>query len=295
MKAILNGSVVNQEDLNIQLANRGLQYGDAVFETMKGHASTIFFWEEHYFRLMASMRILRMPIPMNFTPDFLFQQMLELRDQNNLQEHSFSLKILVWRDAKGKYTPKDAKIGYFMTIEPLENKLHVFNDQEYEVSLFRDHYVPTGLLSNIKSNNRLVNVLGSIYAAENNFDNCLLLNNEKQVTEALNSNIFLVSGYKIKTPSLDSGCLNGMLRKQIINIIGEWPDYILEEEPISPFELQKADEMFLTNSLVGIQPVSKYRKKVYTTKVSKMLHEKLNAKLTSILEEEAKINSDSDL
>lgn len=288
MKAILNGSLVNYEDLNIKLSNRGLQYGDAVFETLKGHAASIFFWEEHYFRLMASMRIMRMPIPMSFTPEFLLQKMMELRDQNQLQDASYALKILVWREAQGKYTPKEATVGYAMSIEAIDAKLHVYNDQAYEVSLFRDHYMPTGLLSTIKSNNRLINILGSIYAEENKFDNCLLLNNEKQVTEALNANLFLVSGYKIRTPNLDSGCLNGMMRKQIISIIGEWPDYILEEEPISPFELQKADEMFLTNSLIGIQPVTKYRKKEYATKVSKLLHEKLNAKLVAILEEEQK-------
>lgn len=284
MKAILNGTVVNRKDLNIKLSNRGLQYGDAVFETMRGHASTIFFWEDHYFRLMASMRILRMPIPMHFTPDYLQEKMMEIIEENDLQNTPFSIKLMVWRDAEGKYTPHNAKVGFFITIDTLDTPLHVYHEQEYEVNLFRDHYVQTGLLSNLKTNNRLVNILGSIYANENEYANCLLLNNEKQVVEALNANLFLVSGYKIRTPKLESGCLNGMMRKQIINLIGEWPDYILEEEAISPFELQKADEMFLTNSLIGVQPISKYRKKIYDTKVSKQLHERLNAKLSELLE-----------
>lgn len=286
MKAILNGSVVNREDLNIKLSNRGLQYGDAVFETMRGHGSTLFFWEDHYFRLMASMRILRMSIPMEFTPDFLYEKIWELVKENGLQNASFSIKLLVWRDAQGKYTPHNGTVGFFITTEKLDTPLHTYNEQDYEVSLFRDHYVQASLLSNLKTNNRLVNILGSIYANENDYANCLLLNNNKQVAEALNANLFLVTGYKIRTPKIESGCLNGMMRKQIINLIGEWPDYILEEDDISPFELQKADEMFLTNSLIGVQPVSKYRKKVYDTKVSKQLHERLNAKLSSLLEKE---------
>lgn len=284
MKAILNGSVVNREDLNIKISNRGLQYGDAVFETMRGYASFIFFWEDHYFRLMASMRILRMPIPMHFTPDYLHQKMLGLIEENNFQNAPFSIKLLVWRDAEGKYTPHNAKVGFFITVDKLDTPLYIYDDQDYEVNLFRDHYVQAGMLSNLKTNNRLVNILGSIYASENEYANCLLLNSDKHVAEALNANLFLVTGYKIRTPKLESGCLNGMMRKQIINLIGEWPDYILEEDTISPFELQKADEMFLTNSIVGVQPVSKYRKKIYDTKVSKQLNERLNAKLSKLKE-----------
>ena len=56
------------------------------------------------------------------------------------------------------------------------------------------------------------------------------------------------------------------------------PDYILEEASVSPFELQKADEMFITNTIVGIQPISKYRKKEYSSSVAKELLQKLNVK-----------------
>lgn len=101
---------------------------------------------------------------------------------------------------------------------------------------------------------------------------------KKQVVEALNGNLFLVNGYKIKTPPLDDGCLNGVLRKQIIGIIQDIPDYVLEIESISPFELQKADEIFMTNVIIGIQPLSKYRKKEYTSTVAKDLLAKLNTK-----------------
>ena len=56
------------------------------------------------------------------------------------------------------------------------------------------------------------------------------------------------------------------------------PDYILEEAPISPFELQKADELFITNTLVGIRPITKFRKKEYKSEVAKELLGKLNVK-----------------
>lgn len=285
MKAILNGEIVNQEDVAIKLSNRGLQYGDAVFETMRGYDSIVYFWEEHYFRLMASMRILRMPIPMEFTLDYLNKEIQRLLQSNDFEGKAFSVKLLVWREASGKYTPIDASVGFSITTDIMDMPYFEYKESEYEVCLFRDHYVQEGMLSNLKTSNRLVNILGGIFADENDFENALLLNDKKEVVEALNANLFLVNGYKIRTPKLESGCLNGMMRKQIIKIIGEWPDYILEEDVISPFELQKADEMFITNSLIGIQPISKYRKKTYTNEVSKILHEKLNAKIKDLKKE----------
>ena len=98
------------------------------------------------------------------------------------------------------------------------------------------------------------------------------------MVEALNGNIFLVQGYKIKTPPLTDGCLNGVLRKQIINILGSLPDYVLDESSVSPFELQKSDEIFVTNVIGGITPITKYRKKEFANTVAKELLAKLNVK-----------------
>ena len=98
------------------------------------------------------------------------------------------------------------------------------------------------------------------------------------VVEALNGNLFLVNGNQIKTPPLADGCLNGILRKQLIAICKQLPEYILLEESVTPFELQKADEMFITNVISGIQPITKYRKKEYVNTVAKELLGKLNAK-----------------
>ena len=94
--------------------------------------------------------------------------------------------------------------------------------------------------------------------------------------EALNGNLFLVQGTTIKTPPVTDGCLNGILRKQLIEICKQLPEYNLVEESVSPFELQKADELFITNVISGIQPVSKYRKKEYGMQIAKDLLAKLN-------------------
>lgn len=274
----INGQIIPASEARVDYDNRGLSYGDAVFETIRVINGKIIFWEDHYFRLMASMRIMRMEIPSNFSPEFLHSQIIELLEASGLENSPARMKFIVFRKTGGYYFPVSLEINYIISARALQDAFYLLNTGSYEVELFKDHYINSGLLSTIKTNNKAVNVLGSIFAKENDFDNCLLLNENKFVVEALNGNIFLVNGRKIKTPPLTEGALNGITRKNLIEIIKQVPDLELEEAAISPFELQKADEMFITNVVVGIQPVSRYRKKEYTIEIAKELLSKLNVK-----------------
>lgn len=271
-----NGNIVETPDFTSQ--NRAVLYGDAVFETMRYGGGKIYFWEEHYLRLMASMRIIRMEIPMQFTMESLEEEILKCLSAKSLNTGSARVRLTVYRNDGGTYLPQDNSVGYFISAQAIENSFYVLNGGDYEVELYKDHYVSADLLSTIKSTNKVINVTGSIFAEENGYQNCLLLNTNKMVIEALNGNLFVVKGNVIKTPPLADGCLRGIIRKQLIDMLGKLDDYEFEEASISPFELQKADELFITNTIVGIQPVTKYRKKSYKSTVAKDLLGKLNAK-----------------
>lgn len=275
----LNGTILPEQDAKISPLNRGLLYGDAVFETLRISTGKILFWEDHYLRLMASMRIMRMDIPMNFTMEYLEEQILKTTNAANPEAQAIKARLTVYRNEGGLYTPTNSSVSFLITSETLETPFYLHNTKPYEVELFKDYYLNSGLLSTIKSNNKLLHVLGGIFAKENHYDNCLLLNENKMVVEALNGNLFLVFGNTIKTPPISDGCLRGILRKQLLDMAKQLPDYRFEETTISPFELQKADELFITNVITGVQPISKYRKKEYDTKVSKDLVTKLNVKI----------------
>ncbi|MFM7896765.1 MAG: aminotransferase class IV, partial [Flavobacterium sp.] len=135
------------------------------------------------------------------------------------------------------------------------------------------------LLSTLKTNNKMLQITGSIFADENGYDNCLVLNDEKNVVEALQSNIFMKTGNVVITPPISDGCLNGIMRKQILEILKKMEGIEVKETSISPFDLQKADELFLTNVISGIQPITKYRKKEYTTNFAADVLKRLNAKI----------------
>ncbi len=275
----INGNLLKTDKASLEIQNRGYTYGDALFETIRVNSGKILFWEDHYFRLMASMRILRMQIPMQFTPEFLEKEILDLIKENNSIDSSVRVKLMVHRVTGGLYAPTSNEVEYFISISPLDFSFYTISEKQYEVTLFKDHYIAADLISTLKTNNKIVNVLAGIFAKENGFDNCLLMNSNKMIIEALNGNLFLVKENVIKTPPITDGCLKGVLRTQLLRILKELPDYQVEEASISPFELQKADELFITNVVKGIQPISKFRKKEYNTVVSKRLLGILNAKI----------------
>jgi branched-chain amino acid aminotransferase len=273
-----NGNL-EENTSQIDVNNRGFNYGDAVFETIKVSHTKILFLEDHYFRLMSSMRIMRMEIPMNFTMEFIESEIIKTINANNQENTSVRVKILVNRVEGGFYNPTHNDINYVITTQALKNEFYDISKDEYVVDLFKDFYVSPSLLSTLKTNNKAINIVASIYAKENDLDNCLLLNTEKSVIEATNGNIFLVKNNVIKTPPLSDGCLKGIFRKQIIEAVKTLPDYTIVEESISPFELQKADELFITNVIQGIKPITRYRKKQFTSNISEEILNKINVKL----------------
>ncbi len=173
--------------------------------------------------------------------------------------------------------PKTNDVSYILTILPLENELYFISENPYEVELYKDAYITKQLFSSLKSNNKIIHITGSIFASEHGFDNCLLLNDDKNVVEALQGNLFMRMGNTLITPPITDGCLNGIMRKQILSFAKKIDGYEVVEKSISPFDLQKADELFLTNVIIGIQPITKYRKKTFEVRVAQELLIKLNA------------------
>ena len=106
-----NEELIEAEEFSVSKENRAFRYGDAVFETMKYSDGAIHFWEDHYFRLMSAMRIIRMEIPMNFTPEYLEEQIRELIGSNHLEKQSASIRLTVYRAGEGKYTPESMRCG----------------------------------------------------------------------------------------------------------------------------------------------------------------------------------------
>jgi branched-chain amino acid aminotransferase len=270
-----NGELLTS-DTALSNSNRAFLFGDGVFETLKIVNNKILFLEDHYFRLMASMRIIRMQIPSNFTLEYLEDQILILAKATSC-ENSARVRFTVFRNEGGFYLPKTRSISYLIQASALPTSLYTFSDAPYEVDLYKDFFISKHLLSTLKTTNKMLNITGSIFADENDLQNCLLINNEKNVVEALNGNLFMLLGTKLITSPISEGCINGIMRKQVLSIAKKLENIEVIESVISPFDLQKADELFITNVIIGIQPITKYRKKVFQTDLAKLIVTELNA------------------
>jgi branched-chain amino acid aminotransferase len=265
-----NGTLESLENFTLTINNRAFKYGDGIFETVKVLNNSVVFWEDHYFRLMSSMRMLRMKIPMSFTLEFLEAEILKTVKSQEAST-SFRVRLSVYRQDGGLYKPTTNNIDYLIEVSPLKIQEKV----SYTIDLFKDFYNYSGLLSTVKTNNRMLNTLASVFASENDLDNAILLNEKKGVVEATNGNIFIVKGNTIKTPALTEGCIKGITRGKVIEIITKNTDFEVEETSISPFEIQKADEVFITNAIAGVQIVTNYRKKVFATVIGDKLSNSL--------------------
>ncbi len=272
-----NGNIAQEE--NILTQNRAFLYGDGIFETVKIINGKILFLEDHYFRLMASMRVVRMQIPMNFTMEYFEEQILNLVNKLNIAS-SARARITVFRNDGGLYLPKSNEISFLINAIVLGNTSYSLNTKEYEVDLYKDFYVAKQLLSSLKTTNKMINITGSIFAHENDLANCILLNDSKNIVEGLQGNLFMVVGKKLITPPVSEGALNGIMRKQILALAKKIEGIEVSEEVISPFDLQKAHELFLTNVITGIQPITKYRKKEFVTNLAHLLVQKLNESIS---------------
>jgi branched-chain amino acid aminotransferase len=274
-----NGNILAEDDFKVSAENRAFKYGDGIFDTLKCVNEHLYFVEDHYFRLMSSMRMLRMKIPMHFTLDYYETQIKRTLSENGLVQAA-RVRVSVFREDGGYYAPLSNEANFLIEVKPLTAKDHSPN---YEIELYKDFPTASGLLSTIKTNNRIVNVLAGIYAQENEYQNCILINERKEVVEAINANIFLIRGNEILTPWLESGCINGVIRKKLIESLQKHDVFSISETQISPFDLLKVDEVFLTNSVTEIQIVDRYRKKHYSRQKSIMIKELFERELAKSL------------
>ncbi|MCH8546822.1 MAG: aminotransferase class IV [Cryomorphaceae bacterium] len=272
-----DGKWTDESHIQINTSDRALQYGDGVFETLR-YSNKQFHWaEDHYFRLMANMRIMRMNIPDDLTPEYFHDILQELVSVNHWENDSVRIRVQAWRKPGGNYTPSNNDIHILARAERIPESRYELNEGDLKTDIYKDFYKPQHLLSSVKSCNAQLYILASVYRKENHLDECFLLNENKQIVEAISSNIMLVKDQVLTTPPTSSGALKGIMRKRIVEKLAPALGYEVKETNISPFDLNKADEIWLTNSIQGIRAVSHFRKKEFTNSKAKQMVDMLNA------------------
>jgi len=269
----INGEIYPNDDAFISIFNTSLISGDLIFENLIVSSNKVLFYEEHYFNLLSSMRILKIKIPMSFTPEFLEEQLLSLYIKSGFVNEKILMRILICNNVASNINP--TSVNYYI-YDAHKIDYSINNFEKYTLDVFKDYFKNTGLLSNLTTNNQLIQRIGLRYCEENDFNDCVILNNSKIISETLNGNIFMIMNDKVLTPSLKDGSNNNVIRSKIIELVNnDIEGYEIIEQPLSVFDIQKSDELFISNINFGIQPVRKFRKKVFTDKITSLIMNKL--------------------
>jgi branched-chain amino acid aminotransferase group I len=246
-----NGEFLPADKVAISPFNRGLLYGDGVFETLRAYSGRVFRLEQHSKRMCDGLQVLK--IAPNEEAHGIERAINELLKLNNLSDAA--LRISVFRgDGEGPEPPDGLRSSILISAKPFNTyraEDYATGFRAYLVSMRRSSYSP---LSRIKSLNYLDNILARLEAREHNAQEALLLNTMGWVAEGATSNIFIIKHKKLVTPPVDSGSLPGITRAAVLEIAGN-VDLQTQEETFSPEELLRADESFLTNSLMEIMPL----------------------------------------
>jgi branched-chain amino acid aminotransferase len=268
-----NGEIVPANSKLFGISNRAFKYGDGLFESMRMMKGQLKFADLHADRLQRGMKALKIDGYSQMDTWFLKEKTEELARRNKIKHGR--LRLTVYRDAGGLYTPSQNKMGYCLEIQPLEEPRYFLNPKGLIIDVFEDLAKPTNYLSNIKTCNSLVYVMAGLFKEQHKLDDVLLLNQNGNLCEASSSNIFIGYQNQLYTPALSEGCVEGVMRQVILNLAKQ-NNMPVTEAQINPEILYEADEVFLTNASRGIQSVMGFGVRRYFNEASKVLTEELN-------------------
>lgn len=263
----------------ISASNRAFRYGDALFESIRIHDGKLCFLTEHLSRLRNGMKLLKMVYPPALEEENL-RPALEGFVRKNEIAGGARMRITVFREGEGQYTPTSNAVSFLVELSRLPNSQYTLNKAGLTVGVYDEQKKTINALSGIKSTNCLTYILAGIYKTEKGWDECLIVNDLGNLAESVSSNLFISFNGVLYTPALTQGCLPGIMREQVIKLAAE-NKIEVQECPMSPETLFRADEVFLTNAIQGVQWVGAFKGKRYFNKISAFFTEKLNGKVLS--------------
>lgn len=242
MYVCLNGKLIHSNDIHISPLNEGFFYGYGLFETIKVYEGKMFFLKEHMERMKKSVDVINLKFI--YDEEVIKSYCRELIKKNKLKNGGIRISYsknnndfwLLITTRQNTYTEENYKTGSKLCFADIK----------------RNPYSPIVYL---KSNNYLENLLERQRAKELGFDESIFFNINQRVCEGTISNVFFIKNKTVYTPSIECGILSGILRNKVIEIINNL-DLKLSIGEYEKQDLYNADEIFLTNSLMDIMPVS---------------------------------------
>jgi 4-amino-4-deoxychorismate lyase len=236
-----NNQIIPENSFIISPGNRAFCYGDGVFETMIFREREILYLDDHLLRLYGGLEQLDIELSPTLSKESILEKVAELADKNNLH-HNARIKLQVWRKEGGLVTPESSEAEFMITISELKKPQEVKEIAfvSTDIKLYLDN------LSKYKTLNFLPYILAGIEKKKRNADEIILTDPKGNIAEGSSSNIFWCKSDTLYTPSLETGCIEGVMRKQIIKFCDSENIKVIEGF-FSLSELQTAELVFTSN------------------------------------------------
>lgn len=275
-----NGEYLLSESPQIHSDNRSFNYGDGFFETIRCLSSQPLFFEKHYARIQHSVKALKMNLPSEYNRNYFEFHINKLLQKCRIYQGA-RVRITFFRSSGGFYTPGNEQCEYLMNAEPILSEKFVLPEKGINIGIYKEEMKAINGLSNIKTCNALFYVMAGIWKKEKKLDDCLVINQNGRIIEGSYSNIFLVKDNRLFPTTLSCGCIDGTMRRTIIDIAQSMDIEVRELEGFTEKDLLVADEVFLTSSIQGIVPIAGFESRRYYRLMAGRFNKALN-KLISV-------------
>ncbi len=245
----ISGRILPADEASISIRDRGLLYGDGLFETIRVQDGKCIRLARHLERLHRGASVLGFDEAIS---ELDFGRAIgELLDANQMGEARIRLTVTRGASAgAGRITAAEGPPTVIITCDDLPAP--PAPAQAVIATIRRDE---SSVLSSLKSLNYLPSILARMEAERAGADDAALLNNRGNVSDGTIGNIFLVKGSRLITPALSEGPLPGTVRAEVLSVA---PSLGLEpvEAAVTPRDLLEADEAFYTNAIMLVRSIS---------------------------------------
>lgn len=284
---LYNGELLQSDQVNFSSSNRSLRYGDGLFETIKVADSFPLFYRTHHSRFVRGLDVLQLTIPDTFNHNYFKEKLLDLIDKNNLSNGI--LRLQAFRSGKGTYKPETSSFDWIVEVSKEDDGPYYSpSADDYRIDLYTDFKKNFSPISFFKSSNAQVYVLAALSANQKGVNNLIIQNDNVFCIETIAENLFIYKNGVVTTPPVSDGPIEGVMRTMIKKLL-KWNHINFQEKSITIDDILDAEECFLTNIAIGIQPVSLFREKEFSTKFSIGLREKLNERIATLISQKDKL------
>ncbi len=268
--AILDGKFKKENEIGISPNNRSFRYGDGFFETIRMVDGEIILKDLHFQRLFKSLDLLLFQRPAFFDNHFLEDQICGLAKKNQVQKLA-RIRLTFFRGEGGLYDPTNHQLHFLIQAWPLNPEINKLNMNGLQLGIMPGITKNNDRLSTIKSNNFLCYSMAALWVKQQKLNDCLLLNPFQKVADATIANVFIVHKNVIKTPLLQDGPVDGVMRRYLLNNFKE-TGMPFEECSLVVDDVLNATEVFLTNAIYGVKWVSQLEQSTYINSLTSQIY-----------------------